>query len=213
MARTKKIVAAGDNHNATNPLDTYIQQLEQKLAFYEAQKNIEEPDTVSEVQHTEYIKVMSLLNYRLNLCTQPNGQGKVFKFDSFGQIKKILYSDLVDILEVHSNFLEAGYFYIMNPKVIRLHGLDETYSKILTKEKIEKIINAQSEECLTLYSSANKGQQEIIIQLLVEKVAENMDSVNLNIVDKISRLAKIDIYKKAEEIKEMQSLAEADKQV
>lgn len=206
--RTKSSGVVGADHNTQ---DAYIKQLEEKLAFFEASKKEDIIEDPVAIQGSDYIRVMNLLNYRLNLCTKENGQGKVFKFDKFGQVKKILYSDLVDILEVHANFLEAGYFYILNPTLIRLHGLNEIYAKILTKEKIEQILSAQSDECLALYSSANEGQQEIIIQHLIDKVRDNPDSVNLNVIDRISRLSKIDISKIAEEGKRFETLAETNK--
>lgn len=154
------------------------------------------------IQPDEYVSVMSLLPYNMNLSTQEGGQGSVKKFTKFGEVKRILYRDLVEILEVHRNFVEAGYFYIMNPQLIRYHGLEDVYEKILTKEKIEEIISLNSENSLDLYNSANEKQQEIIVQLIIDKLMENPDSINLNFVDKISRLSKIDIYKKAEELRE-----------
>jgi len=119
----------------------------------------------------DYVPVMSLLPYRLNLSTKEGGQGDIKKFTKFGEVKNILYKDLVDIIEVNRSFMEAGYFYILDPVVIRQHGLDEVYSKILTKEKIEEILNnVNTEYCIDLYNSSNSNQQKVIVQLLVEKV-------------------------------------------
>ena len=149
-----------------------------------------------------YIPVMSLLPYPLNLSTREAGRGNVKKFTRFGEVKRIIYSDLVDIMEVHSNFLEAGFFYIMNPLVIRHHGLDEIYSKILTKEKIEQILSTTStEECLSLYKSANSKQQETIVELVIEKLVSEPDSVDLNVVDRLSRESHVKISERASEIR------------
>lgn len=153
----------------------------------------------------DYVPVISLLPYRLNLATKEGGQGDIKKFTKFGEVKNILYKDLVDIIEINRSFMEAGYFYILDPLVIRQHGLDETYSKILTKEKIDDILNnADSEYCVALYNSANPEQQKVIVQLFVDKMKNNPDSVNLYTVDRISRLSKTDITKKAEEEKALQ---------
>lgn len=150
----------------------------------------------------DYVPVMSLLSYRLNLSTKEGGQGDVKKFIKFGEVKNILYKDLVDIIEVNRTFMESGYFYILDPLVIRQHGLDEVYSKILTKEKIEEILNnINTEYCIDLYNSSNSNQQKVIVQLLIEKVKNDSGSVNLYTVDRISRLSKIDIAQKAEEEK------------
>jgi hypothetical protein len=176
-----------------------IEMLRAKLALLE---NKSDDEVDAKIEQDEYIQVMSLLPYPLNLSTKEMGQGSIKKFTKFGEIKRIMYKDLVDILEVHANFLEAGYFYILNPALIRHHGLNDVYSKILTKDKIEEILLANSEECVSLYNSANEKQQEIIIQLLIEKVRNNSEGVNLNMVDRLSRASKVDIMKKAIEGKE-----------
>ena len=162
----------------------------------------------TKLQPDDYVNVMSLIPYNLNLSTKEGGQGNVKKFTKFGEVKRILYRDLVEIMEVHRNFLESGYFYIMNPQLVRFHGLDDVYSKILTKEKMENILSAQADNVIDLYTSANEGQQEIIIQLLIEKVRDNPDSVNLNVIDRISRISKVDIAKKADEAREAEKETE-----
>lgn len=162
-----------------------------------------EEEEIRKIQQDDYIPVMSLLPYHLNLSTKERGQGNIKKFTRFGEVKRILYSDLVDIMEVHPNFVDSGYFYIMDKDVIRQHGLDDTYTKILTKEKIEKILDTSSEECVELYKSANSRQQEVIIQLLMEKLKEEYENINLNIIDKISRISKIDIIQKVEDSKRL----------
>lgn len=168
----------------------------------------------SRVLLDDYVPVMSLLPYRLNLSTKEGGQGDIKKFTKFGEVKNILYKDLVDIIEVDRSFMEAGFFYILDPVVIRQHGLDETYSKILTKEKIDEILNnVNTEYCIELYNSANPEQQKVIVQLLIEKIKADPSSVNLYTVDRISRLSKIDISNKAEEEKALaQELSEQNQQ-
>jgi hypothetical protein len=153
----------------------------------------------------DYVPVMSLLPYKLNLSTREGGQGDIKKFTRFGEVKNILYKDLVDIIEVDRSFMEAGYFYIMDPVVIRQHGLDEVYSKILTKEKIDEILNnVNTEYCIDLYTSANSEQQKVIVQLFVEKMKKDPDSVNPYTVDRIASLSKIRIREIAQESKELQ---------
>ena len=191
MARTAK--AAGESHNA---YDAYVKELEDKLAMYESKDADETTEEIS-ISQTDYIKVMNLLPYQLNLCTRNYGQGKIFKFERFGQIKKIIYSDLTEILEVDARFLEEGAFIILNPKVVRLHGLDDIYSKILTKEKIEKILEG-TDEGIALYSTANEGQQKVIVGLLVDKLIKDPTSLDMNMIDKLSRLSGVKIAEKAE---------------
>lgn len=183
-----------------------LEVLKARLAELEAEKEIEE--NTKQLEPDDYISVMSLLPYPLNLTTKEFGQGNVKRFTKFGEVKKIMYRDLVDIIEAHMNFVEAGYFYILSPAFVRQNGLQEIYSKILTKDKIEEIITSNSQESINLYNSATKEQQEIIIDLLIGMARNNPDSLNLNVVDKISRLSKVDIMQKAEEALELEKPAE-----
>jgi hypothetical protein len=200
MGRPKKVPSvAGDNHNTQ---DAYIKQLEEKLAMYESKELESEDDVDIIISSTEYIKVMSLLPYRLNLCTKEKGQGKVYKFDKIYQVKKIIYADLIDIMEVARGFLESGFFIILNPKVVRAHGLDEVYDKVLTKERINEIFSG-TDEGIALYSSASKEQKDIISDIIVQKLTENPGSVDLNLVDKLSRLSGTNLSQKADEVREL----------
>ncbi len=161
----------------------------------------EELDNVA-VRTDKYVKVMSLCPYPLNLSTEGFGRGRIFYFKEFGEVKRIMYRYLVDIINSHRNFLEKGYFYILNRAVIHEQALEETYSKILTKESIETILNGKNNDItISLFKSANEGQKELICQLLIDRrlVGEDID---LNMWDKINRIvngALEDKYKIAKE--------------
>lgn len=148
----------------------------------------------------DYIKVMSLVNYTLNLSTLGFGKGKIFKFSRFGEMKRILYSDLVDIMESQRKFMESGLFYILDKRVIRHHGLDDIYAKLLDKNKIEEILSGSMENAISLYESANSQQREIINDMFIAKIRDN-ETVDLNTIAAISRVGKVDLAAKAEEAK------------
>ena len=147
-----------------------------------------------EISPQKYIKVISLTPGQLNLSTLPGGKGKNVSFESFGQQKRILYSTLVDIMDTSPGFLERGNYYIADKKVIRKHGLDEIYDKLLTKEVIENILSKSmsDEDTAILYKSANKTQQATIIDLIVHKLMSGTD-VDMNMVGNISKISGIDI--------------------
>jgi hypothetical protein len=151
----------------------------------------------------EYIAVISTCSSELNLSTQGNGRGKVFKFKEFGATKRILYSDLVDIMESHDNFLHDGYFYIADKRVIRKHGLNDLYDNLLDKSKIESILNGKSKNIAELFKSANPKQQNFICDLLILQInnSNNENDIDLNLVDLISRISGVKIYEKAQEAK------------
>lgn len=186
-----------------------IEELRKRLAELEKAIGKKEPEKTDEeeIKSDDYIQVMSLMPYTLNLSTKERGQGNIKKFENFGEVKRILFRELVDICEVHRSFLEAGFFYILDKKAIHTLGLADIYDKILDKEKIEKILNTRT-DALKLYKSANLRQQQIIIEMLIKKLFENPDSVNLNVIDKISRESGIDIREKVENIRQYDEILE-----
>jgi len=216
MAGKTTKVGANDNVPSTpeskNKLqdarDKYIKQLEEENALLQAQlaergelltkEDIEFEEEEFDISPTLYVKVMSLLPNRLNLCTKERGQGNIYKFDTLFQVKRIMYKDLAEILEVNRSFLDRGYFAILNRKVVRLNGLDEMQDKNLDKGKIEEVFSG-TDEGLSLYASASESQQKVIIDTLIEKMINDPNSVDMNTVDKISRISKINLSQQAEQ--------------
>lgn len=152
----------------------------------------------------EYIEVMSLIPYRLNLSTEKLGRGRTFSFSRFGEVKRILYNDLASIFENYRTFMEEGYFYILNERVIRKHGLDDVYSKILNKEKMEKIVACDPKVAVKFYESATKAQRETIDGMLIEELKNG--EPDLNIVAQISKIGGKDLIKLAEEARQLEAV-------
>jgi hypothetical protein len=153
----------------------------------------------------EYIKVMSLCPNELNLSTRKGKGGKTFVFNKLYEVKRIMYQDLADILENHRNFVDAGFFVILNKDVIRHQGLDDAYAKILTKEKMEDILKGNSTDAVNLFKSANPEQQEVICRVMVEDIV-NGKEVDLNFVDRISRIVGYNLIERVEDIKKIREL-------
>jgi hypothetical protein len=209
-SQSAEVVSSSDGNNGNE----LIEKLLQKIA--ELESRIDKASTVTKVEEIEsedefkknkidqedYIKVVSLCPYMLNLSMEKNGQGKTFTFYEFGEVKRILYGELARVLESNRSFLEAGYFYIMDQRCIRRHGLNDLYEKILTKEKIEKILEGKSNDIVSLFKSGTPIQQSLIVEMLINKLASNPDSIDLNMIDKISRASGVKIAEKAEEARD-----------
>jgi hypothetical protein len=153
----------------------------------------------------DYIKVMSLCPNELNLSTRKGKGGKIFQFTKLYEVKRIMYQDLVDILETHRNFAEAGFFVILSKDVIRHQGLDDVYANILTKEKMEDILKGNSTDAVNLFKSANESQQEVICRVMVEDLVAGK-TMDLNFVDRISRAVGYSLVERAEDIKKSRDI-------
>jgi hypothetical protein len=209
--RPKKTVPNSDN---TVDFKNETEELKQKLA--DLQKQLEralmkeefaptQENNETRIPQDDYIKVMALRLETMNLSTAPRGKGKTFVFNKFGEIKNILYADLVQIIETHPNFVEGGYFYILDKRVIRRHGFEELYSKILTKEKIEQIVADSTQETVDLFAASNREQQETIINIIVSNMLAGA-KVDLNIVDRLSRISGIKIQERVDDITQLNAV-------
>jgi len=152
---------------------------------------------------------MSLNPYELNLTTERNGRGKIFSFKTFGEVKNILYGDLVLIVETHGSFLNQGRFVILDRRVIRRHGLDESYGKLLTKENFEAILDGRlsnnssgnQSDAVKLFEGANDVQREAVSRIFVDKILAGED-VDLNFLYRFEKeLLGYSIVEKAEGIR------------
>jgi len=173
-------------------------ELANKLAKLESEKESSTPikgeyDDRSEYENItirpdKYVKVISLDIYPLNLSTEKYGKGRTYRFNEFGHVKNIPFKNLADIVDTHSNFVEDGRFYILNRAAIHELSLEDIYSNILTKEKIDAILQGNDRDVsISLFQSANKAQREVICQMLIDRRI-NDEEVDLNIWDRIDRM-------------------------
>lgn len=213
MARPKSIkanvVASVENYekksevNETELLKQQLAELNRKfelLLTTKQQESKANDDEENKLSSDEYIKVMSLCPHQLNLSTQ-RGDKNPFVFNKFGEVKRILYSDLAKIIRNHDNFVRDGSFVILDKRVIRTHGLDDAYEKILTKENFEKILSGNDSDAINLFKNANSSQQEYIVQVYIKKAVDG-EEIDLNLIDRMSRVVGYSINDKIEKTKE-----------
>ncbi len=168
------------------------QQSEQNITESQSSISIIDEDD-SDIRPNKYIKVMSLNFGKLVLSTESKGQGKVFVFNKFGDVKNIVYSELANLIHHQQSFAEQGRFYVFDKQVVKNHGLVEYYEKFMDKEMIENILDHNREEIITLFNNTTKTQRDIIVNLLIKKIVDGVD-VDITKIDIISRLAEVNIY-------------------
>jgi len=166
----------------------------------EVQEN--EYDEYVDIPANKYIKVISLTNHQLVLTTQPNGQGKSYIFNRFGDARNIIFSDLQDVVHNQERFAREGKFYIADKHAIRVLGLELEYDKLLDRKGIESILTFDNETISSIFSSATIAQKEAIVSLLVGKIKMGGENIDLNKVDVISRVCGKNIIEMARPEKE-----------
>jgi hypothetical protein len=227
MARPKKVIEVDNSTNISDKekieqlqkelselRNMFQQAIETKVINPELEKSQEvdkrfmdtEDEDQVKVSLEDYIKVMSLTPHQLNL-SRIRGDKKPFVFEKYGQVKRILYKDLVEIIENHPNFVEAGNFVILNRDVIRRHGLDDIYEKILTKTNIDKILEGNQSDAVNMFKSANPKQQEMILEMIIRDMIDGKN-VDLNFIDRLSRVVGFNIQERVEDSKKLKAIVE-----
>jgi len=169
------------------------------------QPNVQKREKIQEILADEYIEVMNICPMPLTLSTEPLGKGRTYNFIKFGDVKRIVYNDLVRIMDSASSFLEKGFFYIMDDRVIRKHGLSGVYDQLLTKEKMDKIFD-MGVDAYSLYTSATEHQKNFINTILIRRVRDD-EYVDFNLLAKIQKNFGVDIVEKGRTAKEMTAQA------
>jgi hypothetical protein len=154
-------------------------------------ENKQSQSTYTPLSPNDMVEVVSLCYDRLNLNTKDHGDGNRYSFDSYGETKMIMISELAQIKETQKNFARKGYFFINNTSAVRQLGLEEDYKKILSPEKINEVIS-NSPNAEKLFKSTNPGQQGILAKMIIAMLMEGK-SVDMNLVHKISEISGMNI--------------------
>lgn len=157
----------------------------------------------NDIRPDHYVAIMNGLRERLNLS---RGKDKEpVAFESFGEIKRVQYSQLLEILDRCENFYKRGYFFILDPVIVKKLGYEDI--SVLSKEQIESVIDltCSTEDAFSLYKMGSDRQKSVIVDSLIEYIRDGKE-VNGNLVRLIEKESKIKITEKAEEAKEYAAL-------
>ena len=144
------------------------------------------PQSDDSIPFNRQVRVMSLCPNKLNLSTEKGGKGHHYTFERFGETKKISYGDIVAIGEEHRNFKEAGFYYILDDKIVEEEGLSDIYINILNKEKIEQVLSNNA-DAISMFQKTNPKQQKNIVDMIVGKLLAG-EYVDQNLIVSIDRI-------------------------
>lgn len=148
-----------------------------------------------DINPNKMVTVFSLTDNELILSELGDGIN-VFKFAKFGDRQTIRFDSLNNVVINQRMWTEEGYFFIADTEVIRILGLEESYTKILTKEVMLNILNEDKMEHLFL--STTDAIRDTIVNQLAGRINKGED-LDLN---KLAKLNKIYGKKKIEDIAE-----------
>lgn len=193
------------NNNADSKkiksLEQQIKQLNDLVALLT--KSSVENQNVSSNGTDRDITFISLCPNQLNLSTLPNGDGNIYTFERFGEEIEIPYWEAKGIVKNNKSFITAGKCYIADDEFVKSEHLQKNYEKLLSKEKLLELFDMDRNTFKSVFASVPKEQQEIFKDMLFEKLTEDKNSVDMNIVQIVNDTLNVDILKSVELSKEL----------
>ena len=135
------------------------------------------------------------------LCLNVNGSVAI-NFDKYGDIKPVLYSELMNIVNNNRRFAEEGAFYIMDDASVKYLGLSRYYDNILSYDEIESLESYSDDEIRTIVPKISDFQKDVVSLVFANRIY-NDEQVDRNKIEVISKACEIDIAKRAREMKQI----------
>ena len=159
----------------------------------------EKPVILDQPKSDELIKLCSLTHGELNL----NLDGRpTISFRKYGDIKPVLYSKLVNVVNENRGFAECGDFYIMDERAVYHLGLSEYYKKIYPLEVLNNIETYSEDKIKDILSRMCRTQKETVVINIAQKMYDNA-SINQNSVKVIENSLGIDIHEMVRTMREI----------
>lgn len=177
--------------NTQEQLKILQEQLAKLMAENEALKAKETTKAViedeEELTADTDITVISQTVGKLVISTEGNGVGTVYRFEQFGEAQDIPFGDLRDIVKNKPRFAKEGAYYICNPQAVKKLRLGAQYKNLIDEKTFTNLFELDAKTIVNLYESAPKMQQEQIVSLIEDRLANNLD-VDGNVLIKIGQL-------------------------
>lgn len=126
---------------------------------------------------TRTVKVISLVPNTYNLTTQPNGRGKIYTFNKFGDSLNIRFTDMQDILNIYGQQFESGMAILTNKKDYDDLAIGYLWDSVISKDKLDRLLELKDEESIDTILNMDKDTQERIARIIAQKI---FDGVNYN---------------------------------
>lgn len=126
---------------------------------------------------TRTVKVISLVPNTYNLTTQPNGRGKIYTFNKFGDSLNIRFTDMQDILNIYGQQFESGMAILTNKKDYDDLAIGYLWDSVISKDKLDRLLELKDEESINVILNMDKDTQERIARIIAQKI---FDGVNYN---------------------------------
>lgn len=128
------------------------------------------------------IKVTSLLP---NVYVLPiDGKKDTYTFTKFGQSILIPFTDMQKIISLYLNQFEKGYAVLSSQKDYDDLQIGYVYEKVLSKDKLERIVKLEDDESIDIILGMDSDMQEKIVGMIAHNIV-NGESYDYNMIKKL----------------------------
>ena len=123
---------------------------------------------------TRTVKVISLVDNVLTLSTTKNGMKPCHttKFEKYGQVKQILFTQMQQMLSYHVGQFECGKVILSSQQDYNDLGIGYIYESIMTKDKIDEIVMLKDEKAIDIIFNMNEEMQEKIADMIARNIVK-----------------------------------------
>ena len=147
------------------------------------------------------IKCINLMHGVVNIATEPDGNGRVYTFEKYGDYKMIKFDDLSDIVSSYPYTMEHGLIYICDRNAVEELGLTEEYEKLYTKEIMDRVLYLREQFDVDVFLGMEKNMQESTA-METAKLMNLNERMDYNYLREIKERTGIDIEQIAKDLKE-----------
>lgn len=137
---------------------------------YEASTSHDTESGTIPIEMNARILVTSMTNGGVNMKTATDGSARHFRLEKIGQTIPIIYEHLINCINTDRWLFEEGLVYINDEKVVKEQVLEDFYKKFITPDKIENIMEFDTDTIKTMIGSATRTIQETIALLVAQKI-------------------------------------------
>lgn len=188
--------ALQDTQNALKESMDLIKELKEQLN--------QQPQVVvqSDKRVNAKIKCINLAHNPVNIATMPNGQGRVYTFNEYGQVHYIRHDDLLDIISSYPKTMESGIIYVADKEFCDEQNLYENEQVVYTKDIMDKLVYLREDVDVDMLCGMSAPLLESTVREIA-KLYNNNEAMEPNKLERIKQETGYDIVKLAEDIKIM----------
>lgn len=147
------------------------------------------------------VKCINLMHGVVNVSTEPQGMGRVYTFEKYGDYKMIKFDDLSDIVSAYPYTMENGLIYICDRDVVDELGLSEEYEDLYTKEIMDRIVYLREQSDVDIFLGMEKNMQESTA-IEIAKLMNLNERMDYNYLREIKDETGFDIEQIAKDLKD-----------